>query len=77
MPQPYGYAIFDMPPNSDFSSFDTLNNCLPGNCISLFESRFTQKIKAERAKVLSAFMVRVARLELAASWSQRAIGTFF
>lgn len=39
MPQPYGYAIFDMPPNSDFSSFDTLNNCLPGNCISLFESQ--------------------------------------
>ena len=46
MPQPYGYAIFDMPPNSDFSSFDTLNDCLPGNCISLFESRFIQTKKS-------------------------------
>ena len=41
-----------------------------------FESRI-QKIKAERANALSAFMVRVARLELAASWSQTAREDFF
>ena len=62
MPQPYGYAIFDMPPNSDFSSFDTLNDCLPGNCISLFESRFIQTKKSRVRKADSGLLVRVARL---------------
>ena len=56
MPQPYGYAIFDMPPNSDFSSFDTLNDCLPGNCISLFESRFIQTKKSRVRKADSGLL---------------------
>lgn len=46
------------------------SNCPPDSCIELFESRPIQSKNPGSAKAESGFLVRVARLELAASWSQ-------
>ena len=46
------------------------SSCPPDSCIELFESRPIQSKNPGSAKAESGFLVRVARLELAASWSQ-------
>ena len=46
------------------------SNCPLDSCIELIESRFIQSKRPEPPKGDFGLLVRVARLELAASWSQ-------